>query len=155
MHHLMRLALVQAQAAACVGEVPVGAIVVEYATGRILTTAHNRTEADCDPTAHAEILCLRAACALKKTPRLPDCDIYVTLEPCAMCAQAISHARFRRLYFGAYDVKSGGVEHGAQVYRHATCHHVPAVYGGILANEAGALLQQFFEQRRKTGSPID
>src|SRR5690606_26299457 len=110
----MAQALAQARAAAGRGEVPVGAVVVEAATGRVLAAAGNRTEADADPTAHAELLAIRAACAAVAAPRLEGCDLYVTLEPCAMCAAAIAFARLRRLYFGAYDPKGGGVEHGAR-----------------------------------------
>jgi len=144
----MRLALAQAQEAAAMGEVPVGALVVEYATGTILAAAHNRTEIDCDPSAHAEIVALRLAALQKNTPRLPTCDLYVTLEPCAMCAQAISHTRIRNLYFGAYDCKGGAVEHGPQLFRQKTCHHAPVAYGGILERETSGLLKNFFKNKR-------
>jgi len=144
--HPMRLALAEAEAAAAMGEVPVGAVIVR--AGRVLARTHNRVETDRDPTAHAEILAIRAAARLTGSPRLVDCDLYVTLEPCAMCAQALSLARIRRLYFGAYDPKGGGVEHGARVFERATCHHRPAVYGGLGEAEAAALLRQFFGQRR-------
>lgn len=143
----MAMALAAARDAAMAGEVPVGAVVVS-STGEVLARAGNRVESDHDPSAHAEVLAIREACRKVAAPRLPDCDLYVTLEPCAMCAQAISLARIRRLYFGAYDPKGGGVEHGATVYRHATCHHAPEVYGGIAETEAGDLLRRFFAERR-------
>ncbi len=145
----MLAALLQAEAAAAVGEVPVGAVVVDGNTGKILAAAGNRTEADHDPSAHAEILALRDACKARGTPRLPECDLYVTLEPCAMCAQAIANARIRRLYFGAYDPKGGGVEHGARIFSQPTCHHRPEVYGGIAEAQAAALLRAFFAARRE------
>ena len=144
----MDLALAEAEAAAERGEVPVGAIVVDGRTGAVLARASNAVEAACDPTAHAEILAIRAAAAERGTVRLVDCDIYVTLEPCAMCAQAIAFARLRRLYFGAADPKGGGVEHGARVFRQPTCHHRPEVIGGIQESHAAALLRRFFEARR-------
>ena len=144
----MALALEEARAAAARGEVPVGAVVVEAASGRVLARAGNRTEADSDPTAHAELLAIRAACADIGAPRLEGCDLYVTLEPCAMCAGAISFARVRRLYFGAYDPKGGGVEHGARFFERDTCHHRPDVIGGINEAETAALLRDFFRERR-------
>jgi tRNA(adenine34) deaminase len=144
----MRLALAEAEAAAARGEVPVGAVVVEAASGRVLTRAGNRTEELADPTAHAEVLAIRAACALRGEPRLPDCDLYVTLEPCALCAAAISFARLRRVWFGAYDPKSGGVDHGPRFFQQPTCHHAPEVYGGMDEREAAALLKVFFAERR-------
>jgi len=144
----MEMAIAEAQAAAGRGEVPVGAIVVEVASGRVLARAGNRVEADSDPTGHAELLALRAAAAARGAPRLPDCDLYVTLEPCAMCAQAISFARIRRLYFGAYDAKGGGVEHGARIFNQPTCHHVPEVIGGLEEEICAALLRDFFAARR-------
>ncbi len=143
----MDRAFAEARAAAERGEVPVGAVVVD-AEGRILAAAGNRVEADSDPTAHAEILALRAAAQALGTPRLVDCDLYVTLEPCAMCAQAIAFARIRRLVFGAYDAKGGGVEHGARVFEQATCHHRPEIVGGVREAEAAAMLKGFFEERR-------
>jgi tRNA(Arg) A34 adenosine deaminase TadA len=143
----MRLALAEAAAAAARGEVPVGAVVTA-ADGRILASAGNRVLELADPTAHAEILALREAAARLGSPRLVDCDLHVTLEPCAMCAQAASLARIRRLYFGASDPKGGGVEHGARVFAHATCHHRPEVYGGIGESAAAALLRGFFAERR-------
>lgn len=143
----LSLAFIEAREAAARGEVPVGAVVVGP-DGRVLAKAGNRTEADADPTAHAEMLALRAACALLGTPRLEGCDLWVTLEPCPMCAAAIALARIRRLYFGAYDPKGGGVEHGARVYDHPTCHHRPETYGGLRESEAAALLRAFFKARR-------
>ncbi len=145
----MIAALAEAEAAAEAGEVPVGAVVVDSRTGAVLAAAGNRTEADHDPSAHAEILALRDACKVRGAPRLPDCDLYVTLEPCAMCAQAIANARIRRLYFGAYDPKGGGVEHGARIFSQPTCHHRPEVYGGIAEAKAAALLRAFFADRRE------
>jgi tRNA(adenine34) deaminase len=145
----MDLALAEAAKAATAGEVPIGAVVVEGATGRVLAAAHNRTETDRDPTAHAEVLAIRAAAASLGVPRLVDCDLYVTLEPCPMCAQAISFARIRRLYYGADDPKGGGVAHGPRIFAQATCHHVPEVYGGIGDARAAALLRDFFALRRK------
>ena len=144
----MDLALAEAEAAAERGEVPVGAVVVDGRTGAVLARAGNAVEAACDPTAHAEMLAIRAAAAGRGTARLVDCDIYVTLEPCAMCAQAIAFARLRRLYFGAADPKGGGVEHGARVFRQPTCHHRPEVIGGIQEDRAAALLRGFFKECR-------
>ena len=144
----MELAITEAEAAAGRGEVPVGAVVVEASSGRVLARAGNRVEADSDPAGHAELLALRAAAAAIGAPRLPDCDLYVTLEPCAMCAQAISFARIRRLYFGAYDAKGGGVEHGARIFEQPTCHHAPEVVGGLEEGRCSALLQDFFAERR-------
>lgn len=145
----MEVALRLAREAAARGEVPVGAVVVEAATGRILGAAGNRTETDADPTAHAEILSLRAACAAVGSPRLPGCDLYVTLEPCAMCAAAIAFARIRRLYYGAFDPKGGGVDHGPRLYSHPTLHHRPEVYGGLREAECGQLLKDFFNRLRE------
>ena len=145
----MDVALRLAREAAATGEVPVGAVVVEAATGRILGMAANRTETDADPTAHAEILALRAACAALGSPRLPGCDLYATLEPCAMCAAAIAFARIRRLYYGAFDPKGGGVDHGPRLYAHATLHHRPEVYGGLRETECGQLLKDFFNRLRE------
>ena len=143
----MDRALEAAAQAAVIGEVPVGAVVTG-ADGRVLSIAHNRTETDRDPSAHAEILALRAACSLLATPRLPDCDLHVTLEPCPMCATAIAFARVRRLYFGAGDPKGGGVEHGPRIFQSSSCHHRPEVYGGIGERPAAELLRRFFEARR-------
>ena len=142
----MAAALAEAEAAAARGETPVGAAVVR--AGRVLAVAGNRVRADADPTAHAEMLALRAASAVLGIERLTGCDLYVTLEPCAMCAGAIAHARIRRLYYGADDPKGGGVAHGARVFSHATCHHRPAIYGGIAEAESARLLRAFFRARR-------
>jgi len=144
----MALALAEAEAAAARGEVPVGAVLVETASGTVLARAGNRVEELNDPTAHAEMLAIREAAAQRGEPRLTDCDLYVTLEPCAMCAQAVSLARLRRLIFGAYDAKGGGVEHGARVFDHPTCHHAPEVIGGVMESDAAALLKTFFAARR-------
>src|SRR5690242_8901953 len=143
----MSLALAEAEAAARAGEVPVGAVLVD-AAGRVLARAGNRVEADHDPTAHAELLAIRAATAARGEPRLADCDLYVTLEPCPMCAAAISFARLRRVYFGAYDPKGGGVEHGPRIFDQPTCHHRPEVYGGIEEAASATLLRRFFQERR-------
>jgi tRNA(Arg) A34 adenosine deaminase TadA len=142
------MALEEAKSAAQSGEVPVGAVLVEAASGKVLAKASNRTETDSDATAHAEMLVLRAASKIKNSPRLEGCDLYVSLEPCAMCAAAISFARIRRLYYGAYDPKGGAVDHGPKFFAQSTCHHRPEVYGGIMEKEAAELLQGFFKQRR-------
>jgi tRNA(Arg) A34 adenosine deaminase TadA len=144
----MARALALARAAAAAGEVPVGAVLVDARSGAVLAEAHNRVEADADPTAHAELLAIRAAARARGRPRLDDVDLYVTLEPCPMCAQAIALARLRRVYFGAYDPKGGGVEHGPRIFAQPTCNHRPEVYGGIAEREAGALLRGFFRARR-------
>ena len=144
----MQLALQEAEAAAARGEVPVGAVLADPATGEVLASAGNRTLADNDPTAHAEILAIRAAAARIGSQRLAGLDLYVTLEPCAMCAAAISFARLRRLYYGADDAKGGGVRHGPRFFTQATCHHAPEVYGGISAGRAEGLLRAFFAARR-------
>lgn len=143
----MDAALAEAEAAAARGEVPVGAVVVNP-KGAVLARAGNRTRELSDPTAHAEILTIRAACAAARSERLEGCAIYVTLEPCAMCAAAIAAARIGRLYYGAADPKSGGVAHGACVFAHRQCHHVPEVYDGIGAQRAEALLKSFFGNLR-------
>ena len=143
----MQRALAQARQAGARGEVPIGAVIIGP-DGAILAQEGNRTEQLNDPTAHAEMLAIRAAAAKLGAPRLIDCDIYVTLEPCPMCAQAISFARLRRLYFGAADAKGGGVEHGPRIFAQPTCHHRPELYGGIEENAAAALLRDFFKQRR-------
>ena len=143
----MAAALAEARAAGERGEVPVGAVVAAP-DGRIVAAAGNRTRELGDPTAHAEVLALRAACAAAGSERLPGHDLYVTLEPCPMCAAAISFARIARLYYGAEDPKSGGVAHGARVFAHRQCHHAPEVYDGIGAAEAAALLTEFFRDRR-------
>lgn len=144
----MALALHHAHAALARGEVPVGAVLVDHQKGQILAQTGNRCEELNDPTAHAEILAIREATATLKSPRLPNCDLYVTLEPCTMCATAISFARIRRLYYGAYDPKGGGVDHGAQFYQQATCHHRPEVYSGLREQECATVLKTFFQDRR-------
>ncbi len=144
----MARALAEARAAGGRGEAPVGAVVVDGASGEVLAAAGNRCEALGDPTAHAEMLAMRAAAAQQGGPRLVNCDLYVTLEPCPMCAQAASLFRIRRLYFGAADPKGGGVEHGPRIFTQPTCHHAPEVYGGIRESEAGELLKAFFRDRR-------
>ncbi|HLI13019.1 MAG TPA: nucleoside deaminase [Alphaproteobacteria bacterium] len=143
----MAMALELAARAGAAGEVPVGAVIVDP-HGNVLAAAANAMEAERDPTAHAELLAIRAACAARGEGRLADCDIYVTLEPCAMCAAAISFARLRRLYFGAEDPKGGAVEHGPRFFAQATCHHRPEIYGGIAAGRASELLRRFFAARR-------
>jgi len=149
----MDLALAEARRAAGRGEVPVGAVLVDGASGQVLAAAGNRVEELTDPTAHAELLAIREAARAQGLKRLEGADLYVTLEPCAMCAAAVSLARLRRLYFGAYDPKGGGVEHGARVFQQATCHHRPEVYGGIAESEAAGLLRDFFAERRQGGFP--
>jgi len=143
----MALALAAARAAGARGEVPIGAVIVGPA-GEVLVEAGNRTEELRDPTAHAEMLVIRAAAAKLGAPRLVGCDLYVTLEPCPMCAQAISFARIRRLYWGAPDPKGGGVEHGPRIFDQSTCHHRPELYPGLAEAEAGELLRAFFRERR-------
>ena len=143
----MDIALHEARAAALRGEVPVGAVVLA-ADGTVLARAGNRVEESHDAAAHAELLALREAAAARGSPRLPDCDLVVTLEPCPMCAQAISLFRIRRLVFGAYDPKGGGVEHGARVFDAASCHHRPEVLGGVQETVAADLLRAFFAARR-------
>ena len=143
----MQAALDEARAAGDRGEVPVGAVVVAP-DGRVVARAGNRTRELHDPTAHAEVLAIRAACAALGQERLPGHDLYVTLEPCPMCAAAISFARIGRLYYGAGDPKSGGVAHGARVFAHPQCHHAPEVYDGIAAPQAEAMLKAFFNARR-------
>jgi len=142
----MNRALAEARAAEAAGEVPVGCVVVRG--GEVISRAHNRTIADHDPTAHAEMLAIREAARTLGTERLDDCDIYVTLEPCAMCAGALSFARIRRLYYGAADPKGGAVESGVRFFSSPTCHHRPDVYGGMAEQEAAALLREFFAARR-------
>lgn len=144
----MALALEEARAAAARGEVPVGAVLVDSVSGEVIAKAGNRTEELADPTAHAEMLVVREAAAARGEPRLPDCDLYVTLEPCPMCAQAISFARIRRLYYGASDPKGGGIETGPRIFEQPTCHHRPDAYGGIGETDAAALLKEFFAARR-------
>lgn len=141
-------ALEQAKLAAQRGEAPIGAVLVDRATGDVLAEDGNRVEELHDPTAHAEMLVLRGAAATKGSPRLTGCDLYVTLEPCPMCAGAIAHARVEKLVFGAYDPKGGGVDHGARVFDRPTCHHKPEVIGGVAEAECAALLQSFFRGKR-------
>jgi tRNA(Arg) A34 adenosine deaminase TadA len=143
----MGRALLEAEAAGKRGEVPVGAVVTGTG-GVLLAAAGNRTRETADPTAHAELLAIRGACATLGAERLIGCDLYVTLEPCPMCAAAISFARIRRLYYGAADPKGGGVEHGARVFSQPTCHHAPEVYAGIDEDRAAALLKAFFAEKR-------
>jgi tRNA(Arg) A34 adenosine deaminase TadA len=144
----LALAFAEAEAAGARGEVPVGAVLVDPATNTVLAAAGNEVEARRDPTAHAEMLVLRAGSAARGVPRVDGCDLYVSLEPCPMCAAAIATARVRRLVFAAYDPKSGGVDHGPRVFSHPTCHHKPEVVGGVQASRAEALLKDFFAQRR-------
>lgn len=144
----MAIALDEAAAAAGQGEVPVGAVIVDAATGAVIARAGNRMRTLHDPTAHAEMLAIRAAAADLQMARLDTCDLFVTLEPCAMCAAAIAFARIRRLVFGAYDPKGGGVEHGARFFAQPTCHHRPEVIGGVEEQRCQALLQAFFRARR-------
>ncbi|TAL82282.1 MAG: nucleoside deaminase [Beijerinckiaceae bacterium] len=142
----MTRAFAAARAAAERGEVPVGAVIVR--DGAVLAEAGNRTLSDRDPTAHAELLAIREACRALGTERLIGCDLYVTLEPCAMCAAAISFARLRRLYWAAPDPKGGAVEHGPRFFSQPTCHHRPETYGGLRESEAAELLRGFFAERR-------
>lgn len=142
----MAVALAEARAAEARGEVPIGAAIA--LDGKIIARAGNRTRADDDPTAHAEMLAIRAAAAAIGSERLVGADIYVTLEPCAMCAAAISFARLRRLYFGASDEKGGAVESGGRFFAQPTCHHAPEVYGGLAGDEAATMLREFFRARR-------
>lgn len=144
----MDMALREAEKAAAHGEVPVGAVLVDGATGAVIARAANRVIIDRDPSAHAELLAIRAACRLRESERLPGCDLYVTLEPCPMCAQLISFARLRRLYFAAYDIKGGGVDNGPRVLHATTCHHRPEIYGGIGEHAASLMLKRFFQSRR-------
>ncbi|MGE0231317.1 MAG: nucleoside deaminase [Flavobacteriaceae bacterium] len=146
MKGFMHIALEEAKAAGERGEVPIGAVLVR--DGGIIARAGNRTRADSDPTAHAEIVVIREAARLLGSERLTGCDLYVTLEPCAMCAAAISFARIRRLYYGAADPKGGAVESGPRFFSQPTCHHAPDVYGAIGEREAAALLRSFFQERR-------
>ncbi len=143
----MEIALAEARKAAARGEVPVGAVLVA-GDGTILAADGNRTREWRDPTAHAEIVVIRAACVARGSERIGDVDLYVTLEPCPMCAGAISFARIRRLYYGAEDPKGGGVENGPRVFHQPTCHHRPEIYGGLAASEAADVLRRFFAERR-------
>lgn len=144
----MLLALTEAERAAARGEVPVGAVIIDPIAQSVVAADGNRVVERHDPTAHAELIAIQAACRVVGSERLNDLDIYVTLEPCPMCAQAISLARLRRLYFGAADAKGGGVEHGPRIFAQPTCHHVPEVYGGIDETRASVLLRDFFRDRR-------
>ena len=144
----MRMAFEQAALAEKAQEVPIGAVIVAGETGEVIAKAHNQTITLSDPSAHAEILAIRAACQVKDTQRIPDCVLYVTLEPCAMCAAAISYARLSHIYYGAADPKSGGLNQGPKIYDHATIHHKPDVTGGIMAEECGQILSDFFKARR-------
>ena len=143
---LMEQALQQARKAQALGEVPIGAVIVR--DGQVIATGHNQPLKDHDPTAHAEIIALRDAAKKLGNSRLTDCDLWVTLEPCSMCAGAISHARIKRLYYAASDPKGGAVEHGPRLFEHATIMHRPEVYSGIRESEAADLLQQFFRAQR-------
>jgi tRNA(adenine34) deaminase len=144
----MKHAYKEAKKAYSKEEVPVGAVIVDYYSGDIVAASHNEMVGRSDPTAHAELLAIQRACLERGKGRLEDCDIYVTLEPCPMCAQAISFARFRRVYFGAYDPKGGGIDHGAKVYNAPSCHHTPEVIGGIEEQKCARLLVKFFEKKR-------
>jgi len=144
----MHSAFEEARKAFAQNEVPVGAVIVDRSSGEIVGAAHNEMAQRRDPTAHAEMLAIQRACALKGVGRLEGCDMYVTLEPCPMCAQAISFARLTRLYFGAYDPKGGGVDHGATIFNASSCHYRPEVMGGIEENMCSALLIKFFENLR-------
>ncbi|MXO70455.1 nucleoside deaminase [Alteraurantiacibacter buctensis] len=142
----MQQALAQARAAAALGEAPVGAVVVK--DGAVIATGHNRTRTDSDPTAHAELVAIREAARVLGSERLTGCELYVTLEPCPMCAGAIAHARIARLHYGAADPKGGAVDHGARVFDHPQCLHRPEVVSGLGEGEAGELLRTFFQERR-------
>lgn len=142
----MQAALAEARAGALVGEVPIGAVIVK--DGKVIAAAHNTPRGACDPTAHAEILAIREAAHAVGSERLEGCELWVTLEPCPMCAGAISHARISRLYYAASDPKGGAVEHGARVFEQAQCLHRPEVYSGMGESEAGELLREFFRERR-------
>jgi len=146
MTSFMDMALEEARAAGEAGEVPVGAVIVRG--GAVIARAGNGTLAGADPTAHAEMVAIRRAAALLGSERLSDCDLYVTLEPCAMCAGAVAFARIRRLYYGAADPKGGAVDNGVKFFSSPSCHHRPEIYGGIAAAEAAALLKEFFRERR-------
>ena len=145
----MRAALEEAAAAGLRGEVPIGAVLVHSPSGEIIARAGNRTEELHDPTAHAEMLVIREATAKLGSPRLPECDLYVTLEPCPMCAAAIGFTRIRRLFYGASDPKGGGIDHGPHIFHQPTCHHRPEVFGGIGESQAAEILKNFFAERRK------
>ena len=142
----MRVALARAQAAGLAGEVPIGAVVTQG--GKVIATGENRNRRDNDSTAHAEMVAIRAACTALGQERLTGCDLWVTLEPCPMCAGAIAHARIARLYYGAPDPKGGGVDHGARVFAHPQCHHRPELFSGIGEETSARLLRDFFAERR-------
>ena len=146
--NFMIQALAEAHAAKARGEVPVGAVLVKAATGAVLARAGNRVEELSDPTAHAEVLVIREVAVAHGDARLPQCDLYVTLEPCALCATAIAFARLRKVVFGAYDPKGGAVEHGPQIFCQPTIHHAPEVIGGVMETECAAILKAFFTERR-------
>ncbi len=147
--HYMQAALAEAHAAGARDEVPIGAVLVDVETGDIVARGGNATIERADPTAHAEIMVIRDGCKNAGAQRIPACDLYVTLEPCAMCAAAISFARIRRVVYGAPDPKGGGIDHGGQFFTQPTCHHRPAVAGGIMADECGQILKDFFAAKRK------
>ncbi len=149
MSNFMELAFKEADKAAQRGEVPVGAVLVSP-EGKVLSAAGNRTEADNDPSAHAEILVLREGARVQSSPRLIECDLYVTLEPCTMCAAAISFARLRRVIFSAYDPKGGAIEHGVKFFSQRTCHHVPEIVGGVEELRGSFLLKNFFASKRES-----
>ena len=146
--NFMDLAFRQAEAAYEKGEVPIGAVLVDSATGQVLAADHNRVEELHDPTAHAEMLVIRAVATGRKEKRLPLCDLYVTLEPCPMCATAISFARLRRVVYAARDPKGGGVEHGPRIFQQPTCHHRPELFGGLDETKSATLLKAFFQAKR-------
>ena len=147
-HSFMNLALAEAERGASVGEVPVGAVLVDGSNGEVLAKSHNLVEELTDPTAHAELLVIREVAAQRGAKRLEKCDLYVTLEPCPMCAQAVAFARLRRVYYAASDPKGGGIEHGPRIFTQPTCHHRPEIYSGIDEARASALLKDFFKERR-------
>ncbi|MDH5723237.1 MAG: nucleoside deaminase [Alphaproteobacteria bacterium] len=147
-HIFMRAAMEEAKAAALRDEVPIGAVIVDPITQKIIARAGNRTRELNDPSAHAEILVIREACRLAGAQRIPDLDLYVTLEPCAMCTGAISFARIKRIIFAATDQKGGGILHGGKFYEQPTCHHKPEVLHGLMQEEAGTILKEFFKMKR-------
>jgi tRNA(adenine34) deaminase len=147
--HYMLEAIALAEIAIERDEVPVGAVIVDSRNNQIISRSFNQVESGFDPVAHAEILAIKKACEILQTTRLEFCDLFVTLEPCAMCASAISHSKIRRLYFGAYDIKGGAVENGVRFFESRTCHHSPEVYGGILQKESSKLLKDFFKTKRR------
>ena len=149
MKNPMKIALLEATKGAAVGEVPVGAVITDDKTGNIISSAHNRVEQLLDPTAHAEMLAIKEATSVLKTKALSGCTIFVTLEPCAMCAQAISLSKFKKLIFGAYDPKGGGFEHGGRIFDKNTCNHRPEIIGGFHETESRQLLESFFQELRK------